>query len=76
MVFVLAEKTYEGYDYYDFFERVSERLKGAPFHSNLSSEKEVSSHPCACSSDGSSFDRPRLQCPRLIRAGYGSPFVV
>ncbi|XP_062860017.1 guanylate cyclase 2G [Trichomycterus rosablanca] len=42
MVFVLAEKTYEGYDYYDFFERVHERLKEAPFHSNLSSEKEVS----------------------------------
>ncbi|TSK14762.1 Guanylate cyclase 2G [Bagarius yarrelli] len=42
MVFVLAEKSYEGYDYYDFFERVHERLKGAPFYSNLSSEREVS----------------------------------
>ncbi|XP_060743863.1 guanylate cyclase 2G [Tachysurus vachellii] len=42
MVFVLAEKSYEGYDYYDFFERVHERLKGAPFYSNLSSDREVS----------------------------------
>ncbi|KAF7705386.1 hypothetical protein HF521_020672 [Silurus meridionalis] len=41
MVFVLAEKSYEGYDYYDFFERVHERLKGAPFYSNLSSDREV-----------------------------------
>ncbi|XP_026132297.1 guanylate cyclase 2G isoform X2 [Carassius auratus] len=44
MVFVLAQKSYEGYDYYDFFEQVYERLKGAPFYSNLSSEKEVSSY--------------------------------
>uniref|UniRef100_W5L2B3 Guanylate cyclase n=1 Tax=Astyanax mexicanus TaxID=7994 RepID=W5L2B3_ASTMX len=42
MVFVVAEKSYEGYDYYDFFDRVYERLKGAPFYSNLSSESEVS----------------------------------
>ncbi|KAI4872797.1 hypothetical protein NFI96_016122 [Prochilodus magdalenae] len=42
MVFVIAEKSYEGYDYYDFFERVYERLKGAPFYSNLSSDREVS----------------------------------
>ncbi|XP_026996254.2 guanylate cyclase 2G isoform X2 [Tachysurus fulvidraco] len=42
MVFVIAEKSYEGYDYYDFFERVHERLKGAPFYSNLSSDREVS----------------------------------
>ncbi|XP_053496401.1 guanylate cyclase 2G [Ictalurus furcatus] len=42
MVFVLAQKSYEGYDYYDFFERVYERLKGAPFYSNLSSDREVS----------------------------------
>ncbi|XP_072523631.1 guanylate cyclase 2G [Salminus brasiliensis] len=42
MVFVIAEKSYEGYDYYDFFERVYEKLKGAPFYSNLSSEREVS----------------------------------
>lgn len=41
MVFVLAQKSYEGYDYYDFFEQAYERLKGAPFYSNLSSEKEV-----------------------------------
>ncbi|KAF4106447.1 hypothetical protein G5714_012437 [Onychostoma macrolepis] len=43
-VFVVAQKSYEGYDYYDFFEQVYERLKGAPFYSNLSSEKEVSSY--------------------------------
>ncbi|XP_048026436.1 guanylate cyclase 2G isoform X1 [Megalobrama amblycephala] len=44
MVFVLAQKSYEGYDYYDFFGQAYERLKGAPFYSNLSSEKEVSSY--------------------------------
>ncbi|KAI2658367.1 Guanylate cyclase 2G [Labeo rohita] len=44
MVFVLAQKSYEGYDYYDFFEQAYERIKGAPFYSNLSSEKEVSSY--------------------------------
>ncbi|XP_016335824.1 guanylate cyclase 2G-like, partial [Sinocyclocheilus anshuiensis] len=44
MVFVLAQKSYEGYDYYDFFKQAYERLKGAPFYSNLSSEKEVSSY--------------------------------
>uniref|UniRef100_A0A8C0YM55 Guanylate cyclase n=1 Tax=Cyprinus carpio carpio TaxID=630221 RepID=A0A8C0YM55_CYPCA len=44
MVFVLAQKSYDGYDYYDFFEQAYERLKGAPFYSNLSSEKEVSSY--------------------------------
>uniref|UniRef100_A0AAY4EZ13 Guanylate cyclase n=1 Tax=Denticeps clupeoides TaxID=299321 RepID=A0AAY4EZ13_9TELE len=42
MVFVIAQKSYEGYEYYDFFEKVYTRLKGAPFYSNLSSEKEVS----------------------------------
>lgn len=45
MVFVIAEKSYEGDDYYDFFERVHEKLKGAPFYSNLSSEREVRSPP-------------------------------
>ncbi|XP_057213833.1 guanylate cyclase 2G [Triplophysa rosa] len=44
MVFVVAQKSYDGYDYYDFFEQAYERLKGAPFFSNLSSEKEVSSY--------------------------------
>ncbi|XP_073684296.1 guanylate cyclase 2G [Garra rufa] len=44
MVFLLAEKSYEGYEYYDFFEQAYERIKGAPFYSNLSSEKEVSSY--------------------------------
>ncbi|XP_036400370.1 guanylate cyclase 2G [Megalops cyprinoides] len=42
MAFVLAQKSYDGYDYYDFFQQVYERLKGAPFYSNLSSDREVS----------------------------------
>ncbi|XP_065118683.1 guanylate cyclase 2G [Paramisgurnus dabryanus] len=44
MVFVLAQKSYDGYDYYDFFEQAYDRLQGAPFYSNLSSENEVSSY--------------------------------
>ncbi|XP_051958629.1 guanylate cyclase 2G-like [Xyrauchen texanus] len=44
MVFVLAQKSYEGFEYNDFFQQAHERLKGAPFYSNLSSEKEVSSY--------------------------------
>ncbi|TRY64644.1 hypothetical protein DNTS_003096 [Danionella cerebrum] len=44
MVFVVAQKSYEGYDYYDFFDQAYERLKEAPFYSNLSSVKEVSSY--------------------------------
>lgn len=48
MVFVLAQKSYDGYDYYDFFEQAYERLKGAPFYSNLSSEKEVSIIEIVC----------------------------
>ncbi|KAK2820667.1 hypothetical protein Q5P01_023626 [Channa striata] len=44
MVFIIGQKSYEGYEYYDFFEQVFERLKGNPFQSNLTSEKEVSSH--------------------------------
>ncbi|XP_041819300.1 guanylate cyclase 2G [Chelmon rostratus] len=42
MAFVIGQKSYEGYEYYDFFEQVFERLKGQPFHSNLTSEREVS----------------------------------
>ncbi|XP_032357621.1 guanylate cyclase 2G [Etheostoma spectabile] len=42
MTFVIGQKSYDGYEYYDFFEQVFERLKRHPFHSNLSSEKEVS----------------------------------
>ncbi|XP_048124721.1 guanylate cyclase 2G [Alosa alosa] len=44
MVFVIAQKTYEGYEYYDFFQQVHARLTDAPFHSNLTSEVEVSSY--------------------------------
>ncbi|KAF3704163.1 Guanylate cyclase 2G [Channa argus] len=42
MVFIIGQKSYEGYEYYDFFEQVFERLKGLPFQSNLTSEKEIS----------------------------------
>ncbi|XP_062331330.1 guanylate cyclase 2G [Osmerus eperlanus] len=42
MTFVIGQKSYEGYDYYDFFEQVYNRLKKYPFYSNLSSAKEVS----------------------------------
>ncbi|XP_065806100.1 guanylate cyclase 2G isoform X1 [Labrus bergylta] len=42
MVFIIGQKSYEGYEYYDFFERVYEKLKGHPFRSNLTSKKEVS----------------------------------
>uniref|UniRef100_A0A668VR88 Guanylate cyclase n=1 Tax=Oreochromis aureus TaxID=47969 RepID=A0A668VR88_OREAU len=42
MVFIIAQKSYEGYEYYDFFEQVFERLNGHPFRSNLTSQKEVS----------------------------------
>ncbi|XP_029977660.1 guanylate cyclase 2G [Sphaeramia orbicularis] len=42
MAFIIGQKSYDGYDYYDFFEQVFERLKGRPFRSNLTSEREVS----------------------------------
>ncbi|KAG8008766.1 Guanylate cyclase 2G [Nibea albiflora] len=42
MAFVIGQKSYDGYEYYDFFEQVFERLKGAPFRSNLTSEREIS----------------------------------
>ncbi|XP_040885398.1 guanylate cyclase 2G [Toxotes jaculatrix] len=42
MAFIIGQKSYEGYEYYDFFEQVFERLKGHPFRSNLTSEREVS----------------------------------
>ncbi|XP_028264594.1 guanylate cyclase 2G [Parambassis ranga] len=42
MVFIIGQKSYEGYEYYDFFEQVFDRLKGHPFRSNLTSEREVS----------------------------------
>ncbi|XP_037547159.1 guanylate cyclase 2G [Nematolebias whitei] len=42
MTFIIGQKTYEGYEYYDFFKQVFQRLKGHPFWSNLTSENEVS----------------------------------
>lgn len=42
MAFIIGHRSYEGYEYYDFFERVFERLKGSPFWSNLTSEQEAS----------------------------------
>ncbi|XP_062373919.1 guanylate cyclase 2G [Sardina pilchardus] len=42
MVFVIAQKSYEGYEYYDFFQQVHARLTDAPFYSNLTSDIEVS----------------------------------
>lgn len=41
MAFIIGQKSYEGYEYYDFFEQVYERLKGPPFWSNLTSEQEA-----------------------------------
>ena len=42
MAFIIGQKSYEGYEYYDFFEQVFQRLKGNPFRSNLTSVREVS----------------------------------
>ncbi|KPP61551.1 guanylate cyclase 2G-like [Scleropages formosus] len=42
MVFVIAQKSYDAYDYSDFFKQVHAKLNRAPFYSNLSSEDEVS----------------------------------
>ncbi|KAK9530070.1 hypothetical protein VZT92_011603 [Zoarces viviparus] len=42
MTFIIGQKTYEGYEYYDFFEQVFERLKKHPFKSNVTSEREIS----------------------------------
>nr|XP_057933987.1 guanylate cyclase 2G [Doryrhamphus excisus] len=44
MTFIIGQKSYEGYEYYDFFEQVFQRLKGPPFQSNLTSEREVSTY--------------------------------
>lgn len=44
MAFIIGQKSYEGYEYYDFFEQVFERLKGRPFWSNLTSEREAGIH--------------------------------
>ncbi|XP_029954658.1 guanylate cyclase 2G [Salarias fasciatus] len=42
MAFIIGQKSYDGYEYYDFFEQVFDRLQGHPFRSNLTSEREVS----------------------------------
>ncbi|XP_042363673.1 guanylate cyclase 2G [Plectropomus leopardus] len=42
MTFIIGQKTYEGYEYYDFFEQVFEKLKQPPFQSNLTSKREIS----------------------------------
>lgn len=42
MVFIIAQKSYDGYEYYDFFDQVFQKLKGDPFQSNLTSQKEAS----------------------------------
>ncbi|KAJ4940826.1 hypothetical protein JOQ06_027118 [Pogonophryne albipinna] len=42
MTFIIGQKSYDGYEYFDFFERVFQRLKEHPFQSHLSSEREVS----------------------------------
>lgn len=41
MAFIIGQKSYEGQEYFDFFEQVFERLKGPPFRSNLTSEREA-----------------------------------
>lgn len=43
MAFIIGQRSYEGYEYYDFYKQVYQRLKGHPFWSNLSSESEASS---------------------------------
>ncbi|XP_073345285.1 guanylate cyclase 2G [Pagrus major] len=42
MAFIIGQRSYEGYEYYDFFDQVFERLKRHPFWSNLTSETEIS----------------------------------
>ncbi|XP_068162276.1 guanylate cyclase 2G [Antennarius striatus] len=42
MTFIIGQRAYNSYDYYDFYGQVYKRLKGHPFQSYLSSEKEVS----------------------------------
>ncbi|XP_077481348.1 guanylate cyclase 2G [Stigmatopora argus] len=44
MTFIIGQKSYDGYEYYDFFDQVFQRLQGPPFHSNLTSEREVSTY--------------------------------
>uniref|UniRef100_H2M894 Guanylate cyclase n=1 Tax=Oryzias latipes TaxID=8090 RepID=H2M894_ORYLA len=42
MTFIIGQKSYDRYEYYDFFSQVFQRLKGQPFQTNLTSESEVS----------------------------------
>uniref|UniRef100_A0A3P9LLW7 Guanylate cyclase n=1 Tax=Oryzias latipes TaxID=8090 RepID=A0A3P9LLW7_ORYLA len=42
MTFIIGQKSYDRYEYYDFFSQVFKRLKGQPFQTNLTSESEVS----------------------------------
>ncbi|KAM9837894.1 guanylate cyclase 2G [Aulostomus maculatus] len=42
VTFIIGQKSYESYEYYDFFEQVFKRLKEEPFQSNLTSKREVS----------------------------------
>ncbi|XP_041065791.1 guanylate cyclase 2G [Carcharodon carcharias] len=43
-VFLIALKSYSEYGYFNFLQEVYQRLKGAPFYSELSSETEVNSY--------------------------------
>ncbi|MGH0129075.1 UNVERIFIED_CONTAM: hypothetical protein FKN15_015674 [Acipenser sinensis] len=43
-VFVVTLKSYGGFDYSDLVHQIYQRLKGPPFYSSLTSEKEVSSY--------------------------------
>ncbi|XP_041124875.1 guanylate cyclase 2G-like [Polyodon spathula] len=43
-VFIVTLKSYGGFDYSDLVNQIYQRLKGPPFYSNLTSEKEVSSY--------------------------------
>lgn len=40
--FIIGQKSYEGFEYSDFFQQVLEGLQGPPFWSNLTSPTEVS----------------------------------
>ncbi|XP_068610940.1 guanylate cyclase 2G [Brachionichthys hirsutus] len=42
MSFIIGQRAYNSYDYYDFYEQVYKRLKGYPFQSKLTSVREVS----------------------------------
>nr|XP_020472207.1 guanylate cyclase 2G-like [Monopterus albus] len=42
MAFIISQKTDDSFEYYDFFEQVFQRLRGHPFWSNLTSDREIS----------------------------------